>query len=236
MSSREVKRIGCFNIKLNYVKKYNKDFSGKYKFIIFKGDGGAINKRDHLWKEKYSLTPPKEARFLARHILEKHTKDSLIVDATTSIGGNFLYFLECFDILIGTEINMVRFNKLVNSIERRNIALKKKKNMVFSQGKKKLILINDSFVTYIDYILQRSLRFNKTVIFFDPPWGGKGYKDFHFVLLGLHGIPLHILINKILVFSKNIRVIAKLPKNYYFGSFTSKFVKIDMGNFYYVEF
>ena len=191
----------------------------RYNFTVFKGDGGHLNKEDHIKKEQYSLTHHKEARFLSKYILKKVAgkEKVLVIDATTSIGGNFLSFIDHFDYIIGTEVNSIRFQKLIENIE-------KKKNIKFTQKghlrfiyDKRIILINDSFVTNLNYIIAKTKKFNKSVIFIDPPWGGKQYKTFDCILLGLHGIPINVIINKILLLNKDVIVIAKLPKNYLFA-------------------
>ena len=232
-----MKNVGCFNIKISYVKNYGKEMT-THNFSVFKGDGGYLNKEDHIKKEQYSLTHHKEAKFLSKYILKKVTgkEKVLVVDATTSIGGNFLSFIDHFDYIIGTEVNSIRFQKLIENIE-------KKKKIRFTQKgdiryvyDKRIILINDSFITHLNYIIAKSQKFNKSVIFIDPPWGGKQYKNFDYILLGLHGIPINVIINKILLLKKDIIVIAKLPKNYLFGLFENAYRKIDMGNFYYVDF
>ena len=233
-----MKTIGCFNIKMPYIKNYCKEMPS-HNFTIFKGDGGYLNKEDHIKKEQYSLTHHKEARFLSKYILKKIADPGkervLVVDATTSIGGNFLSFIDHFEFVIGTEVNSIRFQKLVENVER------KKKIKLLQKGdkfifEKRIILINDSFVTYLNYIIAKTKKFNKSVIFIDPPWGGKQYKEFDHILLGLHGIPINVIINKIMHLNKDIIVIAKLPKNYFFALFDDGFKKIDMGNFFYVDF
>ena len=232
-----MKNVGCFNIKMSYVKNYDKQMP-LYNFTVFKGDGGYLNKEDHIKKEQYSLTHHKEARFLSKYILKKVSSKErvLVMDATTSIGGNFLSFIDHFDYIIGTEINSIRFQKLVENIEKKKkIRFTKKGDLRYIYDKR-IILINDSFVTNLNYIIAKTQKFNKSVIFIDPPWGGKQYKTFDYILLGLHGIPINVIINKILLLNKDVIVIAKLPKNYLFELFDNTYRKIDMGNFYYVDF
>lgn len=223
------KLIGIFNVKQKYISDSLKK---KHNVIFFKGDGGELSIKEHKKKELYSLTDKEDATKLSSYISTKYGNDILIIDATTSLGGNFLSFSTFFNNIIGVEVNRIRFNKLLENFK--NIKFQKKGNIYISEN---IILINDSFVTHLKYILDICNGYNKSVIFIDPPWGGKEYKKFDYLILGLHGIPMHKIIQYIKTKSNSTTVILKLPNNYLFMSFnTTSYKEMKMKKFTYLIF
>jgi len=123
-------------------------------------------------------------------ILKKYTKPSdIIVDATAGMGGNTINFCKYYSFVFAIEI-------LDNCINYINSNLNKYNN--------KLIINGDCL---------EILKIIKTdIIFFDPPWGGKEYKNSLSVILKLNGIPIHTIIDN---YYKYCKVIAmKAPNNY----------------------
>ena len=222
-------KIGVFNVKQKYISN---NIKSKNEVIFFKGDGGNISNKEHKKKEIYSLTEKEDAIKLSKFILKKYGKNILIVDATTSLGGNFLSFHKFFNNLIGIEVNKIRFDKLKDNFSK----------VIFTQNKKKyisddIILINDSFITHIKYILSLCEKYEKSVIFIDPPCGGKEYKEYDYLLLGLHGIPMHIIVQYIKNKTSNTTIILKLPNNYLYMSFNRlDYKEMKMKKFTYLIF
>lgn len=228
-----MKKIGFFNVKRLYIDNCSCNNLDK---IIFKGDGGILTKSEHINKEKYSYTHKKEADYLSLFIKKKikeNIEDTLIIDGTTSLGGNLISFLEHFKYIIGIELNNIRFNKLINILKEKkkiNLIKKDRENIYYNNN---IILINDSFNNYIKMFNNYSKK-NK-VIYLDPPWGGKDYKYYKKIILGLAGEPLHILVKRIKDINKEIIVILKLPKNYYLESFLNEIKELkEMDKFYYI--
>ena len=225
--------LGFFNIKQAYLD--NRMYS-KYNKICFKGDGGNLTKTEHIYKEKYSYTHKKEAEFLSlfiKSIVNNDIENTLIVDGTTSLGGNLLSFIHHFKFIIGIEINQIRFNKLLFTLKKKYFMNFYFKENIFKDTSNNIILINDSFNKYIDFIC----KYNKEnkIIYLDPPWGGKDYKDYNNIILGLAGVPLHLLVKQIKDKDDNIIIILKLPLNYYLDSFINKIKKIKrLEKFFYI--
>lgn len=217
------KTIGFFNVSQSFI---NNDLDYKnYEKIIFKGDGGILTKIEHIYKEKYSYTHKKEADYLSsfiKHIVNNDINNTLIVDGTTSLGGNLKSFIYHFTNIIGIEINQIRFNKLLHLLNVKfkfNFAQNKKNIYLYKTDKKNIILINDSFNKYIENICKYDM--DNIIVYLDPPWGGKNYKNYNSIILGLAGTPLHILVNNIKNIKKEICIILKLPLNYYLQSFSN---------------
>ena len=230
------KTIGFFNVSQSFI---NDDLNYKnYNKIIFKGDGGILTKIEHIYKEKYSYTHKKEADYLSsfiKDIVKNDLNNTLIVDGTTSLGGNLKSFIYHFKNIIGIEINQIRFNKLLHLLNLKfKYVFSKNKENIFSYktNKKNIILINDSFNKYIENICKHNMK--NIIIYLDPPWGGKNYKEYNNIILGLAGFPLHLLVENIKKINKDTYIILKLPLNYYLESFTNiKEIK-NMEKFYYI--
>lgn len=249
--------IGFFNIKKIYIENTKYD---NYNKIYFKGDGGVLSKIEHIYKEKYSYTHKKEADILSNYIkeiIDNDIENSLIIDGTTSLGGNLISLIKYFKFIIGIEINNIRFNKLLSILSNKylmkfvknennlipsifsdnnnsnNIFIKKSSIYTSYSNKKKIILINDSFDNYIEYI--NEIKIKNKIIYLDPPWGGKNYKNYNNIILGLGGIPLHILVKNLKNLDNNLIIILKLPLNYHLSSFSNKINHIQkLEKFYYI--
>lgn len=225
--------LGFFNIKQSYLDNtmYN-----NYTKVCFKGDGGNLTKVQHVHKEKYSYTHKREAEYLSlfiKNIIDNDIENTLIVDGTTSLGGNLISFIHHFKFIIGIEVNSIRFNKLLFTLNKNFFLKFSLKEKYFKNISNNIILINDSFNNYIDFICK--FKKNNKIIYLDPPWGGKNYKDYNNIVLGLAGVPLHLLVEKIKDKDKNIIIILKLPLNYYLDSFLSKIKTIiTLDKFYYI--
>jgi hypothetical protein len=198
-----MKTLGVYNDNTVYKIK-------DYKIIKFIGDSSLITKDAHdVSMAEYTYTYKEDAIFINSIIKNFNYKDLLIVDGTTSIGGNFIYFVKEFDYNIGIEINKNRFYILDNIISNLNIE------------NKKIILINNSFVKLYNKIIDLNKQ-NNIIFFLDPPWGGPEYKKFDKLLFGLDGIPLNTIVKDILK-NNNTTIIIKLPHNFYLDIFENKY-------------
>lgn len=117
-----------------------------------------------------------------------------IVDMTAGVGGNVLSFSTSFNIVYGIEIDEVREKYLKNNAE---------------------VYGFDNIVTYCGDSMNCINNINGIdVIFIDPPWGGKNYKDVDSIQLSLSNTSIEKIIND-LFNSKNPKIIClKLPNNY----------------------
>lgn len=225
--------LGFFNIKQCYI---NNSIYNNYNKICFKGDGGILTKLEHINKEKYSYTHKKDAEYLSlfiKDLVNNDIENTLIIDGTSSLGGNLISFIHHFKFIIGIEINQIRFNKLMCNLNNKFFLKFIKQKIFFKSTLGNIILINDSFNNYIHFICESNKKYK--IIYLDPPWGGKKYKEYNNVILGLTGIPLHYLVKQIKDLDNNIIIILKLPKNYHLHSFFNKIKKIiTLEKFYYI--
>ncbi len=120
-----------------------------------------------------------------------------ITDATAGAGGNVLSFAKSFKMVNAIEIDAKRYQFLTNNID------------VY-----KLNNINH----YCDDCLNLLYNLHHEIIFMDPPWGGKNYKDKTDLRLKLSDKNLEEicsnLLNKQNCYSIPKIIALKLPKNY----------------------
>ena len=142
----------------------------------------------------YSATDQLTARAIARVLqtLPGVTRASTVTDATACIGGNTFEFARIFAHVHAVEVDTVRASML-----RHNLAL--------------LQLDTDVTVHEADYcLLQTTLR--QDVVFLDPPWGGKRYKQQERVRLYLSDRDVGDLCGAILLGTPH--VVVKVPCNF----------------------
>jgi 16S rRNA G966 N2-methylase RsmD len=124
--------------------------------------------------------------------------NAYITDATAGVGGNTISFGRMFKFINAIEIDKKRSDYLTNNLE------------IYELNN--IGLINDDCTKILHEIE------NQDVIFIDPPWGGKSYKNYTKLKLRFSNITLEMLCNNI--FDKNITkctpklLILKLPTNY----------------------
>ena len=142
----------------------------------------------------YSATDQLTARATARVLrtLPGVTAASTVTDATACIGGNTLEFARAFAHVHAVELDPVRASML-----RHNLAW--------------LRLDKDVTVHEADYCdLQATLR--QDVVFLDPPWGGKRYKQQERVRLYLSDRDVGDLCGALLLHTAH--VVVKVPCNF----------------------
>ena len=138
------------------------------------------------------------------NIIQTYTKeiglinsDVVITDATSGVGGNTLSFGMYFGKVNAVEIDTKRSIYLKN-----NIGIYELDN---------INIINDDYTKIYNELYQN-------VVFIDPPWGGKSYKDHTNLKLELSGIPIETLCNNLLdtnIMKKTPEfIVLKLPTNY----------------------
>lgn len=126
------------------------------------------------------------------------TENVHITDATAGVGGNVISFGKEFSIVNAIEIDELRYEYLIN-----NINVYELKNV-------------NTFNDDCRIILPKIKKHD--VVFIDPPWGGKDYKNHEKLTLSLSNTPLETLCNNLLDETKNICcpsiIVLKLPTNY----------------------
>jgi 16S rRNA G966 N2-methylase RsmD len=139
------------------------------------------------------------------NIIETHIKkiktieESIIVDATGGIGGDTITFAKKFLRVFSIELNLERFQFLKNNVE----DVYELKNVVVVNGDSLIIIPK---------------LHNIDVIYIDPPWGGKTYKDQQLLKLNFGDKTIENAIVDFFDETKMVCVpkllILKLPKNY----------------------
>lgn len=139
------------------------------------------------------------SKIIITHIksLKLNINDITITDATAGVGGNTISFGMKFKYVNAIEIDNIRASYLKNNIDIYNL--------------KNINIINDDYTK-----IYTSL--NQDVVFIDPPWGGKSYKDHSNLKLELSNIPLETICNNLLdksiVANPPNLIVLKLPNNY----------------------
>lgn len=145
---------------------------------------------------RYSITRPYEAKQIIiyiqeqiKEILKKESKDCIITDGTSGVGGDTIHFSKYF--------------KLVNAVDilKENTELLKDNCKTFG--------INNVNIVCNDY-LNICNKINQNVLYLDPPWGGVGYKEKDNIKLMLGNLCLSEAISKI---KTNSLIFLKLPLN-----------------------
>ena len=153
-------------------------------------------------KGLYSISKHMDAYWITQNIIEfikskgLNTYDLNIIDGTAGIGGNTISFSKYFAKIYAIEINNVHFNVLNNNLNALSI-----------------LNVNTYFDNFLNIINDLNLKEIKSnIFFFDPPWGGKSYKNFKYFNLKIGKLSLYNIIN--ILYEKKFKyVILKAPYN-----------------------
>ena len=151
---------------------------------------------------KYSISTPKNADMVSK-IIKQYFFDAniIITDAMAGVGGNTLSFSKYFYYVNSIEIENNRFNYLISNLNLYN--------------KTNIICLN---CNYLDIMFQ----IYQDVIFLDPPWGGREYKDFDEISIILDNKTLEEICNDIKTHKLCKMLILKLPLNYNINNFSDR--------------
>jgi len=131
-------------------------------------------------------------------ILGNLIRDCVITDATSGVGGNTISFAGEFKHVHSIEIESQRYEYLLNNVD------------IYELDN--VICYNDNCLNVIYNICDHD------VIFFDPPWGGRGYKNVKNIRLQLSNIEIENICNDLMDDKKMLKVpkllSLKLPLNY----------------------
>lgn len=145
----------------------------------------------------YSISTPKKADIISRIIsdcLHKYvpTKKIVVTDAMAGVGGNVISFSRYFGHVNAVELDPLRYQYMVS-----NCSLFACHNIT---------PIQQNYLNLFTKIKQ-------DVIFIDPPWGGKNYKDFESIHLSIGDISVEDLCKHIIDNKLCRLLVLKLPKN-----------------------
>lgn len=155
----------------------------------------------------WSITLPDDADLISNIIINEIGVNNNIIDCNSGIGGNSISFAKYFKKVISIELDYNRYKILENNINLFNLT--------------NVNIINDDCIHYLNTIYD--------CYFFDPPWGGYGYKKIEKLSIKLSNLSLKDIINKIRI-NTNHKIIFKLPNNYNLTEFSSYDYKI-----YYIK-
>jgi len=142
----------------------------------------------------YSIFYPNSADELSK-IIRSYVpgKKAVITDATSNMGGATIAFAKYFD-----KVNAVEIVKLHCDILENNV---------------KVYGIRDKVDIHCMDYLDIGGKLEQDVIFFDPPWGGKSYKELKLMNMYLDSIPINSIIKELV---KDNVIAIRVPFNYDF--------------------
>ena len=151
-------------------------------------------------KGLYSISKYSDASWITKIILDflssyvKINPSNVgIIDGTAGIGGNTISFAKYFNKVYAIEINNTHHDVLKNNINALNIL--------------NVDTYLNNFLNIIDTLNEKA-----NIFFFDPPWGGKNYKNFKYFNLKIGKLHLNDVINELYI-KKYKYVILKAPYN-----------------------
>ena len=147
----------------------------------------------------YSISPPKNADIITSYILQYYKNTNIVItDAMAGLGGNVLSFATSLYYVNAIECDEVRYRHMVS-----NISLFNKENV---------LCLNVDYLSVMHTLKQ-------DVIFMDPPWGGKSYKDTDVMSIEINGIPFEQICAEIYDKKLCSMLLLKLPLNYNIDNF-----------------
>ena len=150
----------------------------------------------------YSVTKPNQARAiieLLRSYVKRYCGKSMaqcvLTDATACVGGDTISFSRHFK-----HVNAVELQAIHATILKHNLQVYQRIN----------VTVHEDDYTKLAYTLQQD------VVFIDPPWGGRKYKNCQQTRLYLSKHPIGYIVNKLRGRAK--LVILKVPTNFAIGT------------------
>ncbi|BCS83265.1 putative RNA methylase [Cotonvirus japonicus] len=145
--------------------------------------------------------------------LENRMKKLVITEMTAGVGGNVLNFAKYFKYVNAIEINNERYKYLNN-----NIKLYDYTNVnCYNNNSIDLLIEKDDII--------------QNIIFFDPPWGGNGYKLYHNLKLMFDKYTIEQICDKLFERNYNKMIVLKLPINYDFDYLSQQLNKFTISKF-----
>jgi predicted RNA methylase len=188
-------------------QKETQNLGGDFKEWFPKIEGIDYNKLKITDEGIYSLTKYMDSLAIIKSmeniIGEENMEGLTILDGTANVGGDTIRFAMNFNKVISVELNKENFEVLSNNVNVYN----------FSD---KVELINGDITKFYN-----KLQLLPDVLYLDPPWGGKSYKDFdeEKMVIFLSNMSLTRFIGNILLSpNKPKYIFIKLPINYNINS------------------
>lgn len=144
-------------------------------------------------------------------------KDLIICDANGGIGGDTLLFTKMF--------------KFVNVVELEPLHCKIIENNCKVFNRINFKVYNANILDFVNDF--KNLEIND-ILYFDPPWGGIGYKSNEKIELYYDNTKFSDFINSILNRFNNKKIIMKLPYNYNLKKINSTYKMFKIGNVLFI--
>ena len=130
----------------------------------------------------FSIAPPDHAKItvdiLKKYYTSKQLKTKTYVDGTSNVGGNIFPVAKLVKKMICVEID-----KLTSEILEHNL-----RTFYTQKNFKKIQVLNEDFTKF------NFKKHNPDILFIDPPWGGKKYKQLKDKEMYLSGVPMSKLL------------------------------------------
>jgi 16S rRNA G966 N2-methylase RsmD len=168
---------------------------------------------------KYSISNRYDSTQLSKVIrkilyhFNRKPKQTTITDATASIGGNAISFCMFLGHVNAIELDTLTYSALQHNVEQYQL---------------------DNITLFNQNCLDILYDLHQDIVFFDPPWGGKTYKEHTEIDLFLendNGISINLVDITNILFDKGLFLnIIKIPKNFAIA----KFVKTSKWMYFYL--
>ena len=143
----------------------------------------------------------------------KGSKNLIITEANGGVGGLSVHLVQNFKFVKIVEINEIHKDVIENNIGEYGFT---------------------NFKVYNNDYLDIMMKLKQDVIIFDPPWGGKSYKNFDKIPLELDNVDISCIIKKLYNAKKFKLVIFLIPYNFDLPRFEKmlglKYKKYVLGN------
>lgn len=187
----------------NKNKKLNSLF---YRLFPNKSNSGDVDFSKLLLTDEgiYSISNPEDSEIISICIEKVLGKNIIITDATANVGGNCINFAMKFDHVNAVEIDDINMDVL-------------KKNISVYELNSKVKFFKSNYLSIFNSLKQ-------DVIFIDPPWGGRSYKDIDVLDLSLNdsgGNKIYVgkIVKRLLDEGLAKMVVVKVPFNFSFSVF-----------------
>ena len=176
----------------------------------------------------YSVTEAKMADTMTSYIIRSAHDNGFdvktITDATACVGGNAISFMFVFEHVEAFEIDTKRSKYLYH-----NMNLVKNTKVIKTHSNNNRPLFGSFSVYNNDFCGINMNEITTDVVFFDPPWGGIGYKDKTDIHLYLSGQDIQDICIKCMSMRKVKMVALKVPYNFAFDDFMKSIEGHDRG-------
>lgn len=166
----------------------------------------------------YSLTKYTQAQHITGQLCKlcNLNKNSIILDTCACVGGNIISFAQRFKQCICLEIDKSRYNLLVNNTKYFNNVISYNMDcLVYIKNIINALLEEKKLKKENNKIINVSKNYKYDLVFIDPPWGGKEYKQNKIMSLYIDDININKFIELSLLLSKYVSL--RIPFNYNFS-------------------